>query len=129
VEWRAWNTSGRTALTPASTVLTISGATGPITAPLGRAPAAPRVAVAPTPARGSARLVVEGAPGAWGSASIVDVAGRAVRSWTIALPGDGRLEWRWDARAEGGGPAPAGLYFLVVRIGPHTAARRVVLLR
>ncbi|HEV8129105.1 MAG TPA: hypothetical protein VGQ14_05565, partial [Candidatus Eisenbacteria bacterium] len=128
VEWRAWNSNGRTALIPSSTVLTISGATGPITPP-GGPPPAPRVAVRPTPARGSAALVVEGAPGSTGSATIVDLAGRTVRGWKISLPADGRLDWRWDARAESGGAVPGGLYFLVVRLGPNTTSHRIVLLR
>jgi hypothetical protein len=128
VEWRAWNSSGRTALIPTSTIITISGATGPISPP-GGLPAAPRVTVRPMPARGSAALVVDGAPGATGTATLVDLAGRNVRSWRITLPSDGHHEWRWDARTESGGTAAAGLYFVVVKLGPKTTTHRVVLLK
>jgi flagellar hook assembly protein FlgD len=81
------------------------------------------------PARGSAALVVDGAPGATGTATLVDLAGRNVRSWRITLPSDGHHEWRWDARTESGGTAAAGLYFVVVKLGPKTTTHRVVLLR
>ncbi len=128
VEWRAWNTNGRTALLPTSTVITISGATGPISPPGGHS-ATPRVVVRPTPTRGSAALAVDGAPGASGTATIVDLAGRAIRSWRITLPPDGHHEWRWDARGEGGGTVAAGLYFVVVKLGPNITTRRLVLLR
>ena len=130
VEWRAWNSSGKTAAVPSGTVLTISGASGGIPAPgPGGAPSAPRITVAPMPARGSARLTLQAAPGASGNVSIVDAAGRSVRRWEIAVPGDGRLAWSWDGRRAGGGDAPTGLYFLVVTLGAETATRRVVLLR
>jgi len=130
VEWRAWNSSGNTALLPSVTVLTISGTSGGIVPPDPRgAPAAPRVTVAPMPARSAAGLRLRAAPGSRGTAVIVDAGGRTVRRWEIAVPGDGQLAWQWDGRRSGGGEAPAGLYFVVVRIGPDTATRRVVLLR
>jgi hypothetical protein len=130
VEWRAWNSSAKTAAIPSSTVLTISGASGGIPAPgPGGAPQAPRITVAPVPARGSARLTLQAAPLARGTARIIDASGRTLRRWEIAVPGDGRLAWSWDGQRAGGGDAPAGLYFLVVNLGPDTATRRVVLLR
>jgi hypothetical protein len=130
VEWRAWNSSGKTAAVPSATVITISGASGGIPAPgPGGAPSAPRITVAPMPARGTAWLTLQAAPRARGNASIVDAAGRFVRRWEIAVPGDGRLVWSWDGRRAGGGDAPTGLYFLVVTLGADTATRRVVLLR
>jgi len=115
---------------PSATVLTISGASSGFPGAGGSdTPRAARVTVAPTPARGSARLGLDATPGARGTATIVDVTGRLVRRWTLQIPGDGRLEWHWDGRQEGGGAAAAGLYFLVVKIGPDTATRRVVLIR
>jgi hypothetical protein len=130
VEWRAWNSSGRTALVPSGTALTVSGGTGAIGGSGGSGgPAAPRLVVAPAPARGGARFRLLAAPGARARADLIDLGGRATRGWDLTMPGAGSLEWSWDGRGEGGGPAAAGLYFLVVRIGTFTATQRVVLLR
>jgi len=129
VEWRAWNTNGRTALTPSSTVIQVSGGSPSWEGGSGSARAAPRVTAAPSPMRGEARLVLSARPGSRGTAAIHDLAGRAIRVWPVVVPESGVLSWRWDARAEGGGAAPAGLYFVIVKIGPDTATHRVLLLR
>ncbi|HTL99514.1 MAG TPA: FlgD immunoglobulin-like domain containing protein [Candidatus Omnitrophota bacterium] len=130
VEWRAWNSSGRTALVPSGTTLNISGASPESPGGGGASPpAAPRVVAAPAPLRGEARLRLTGPPGSAGSASILDLAGRVVRTWPVAVPAGGVLTWRWDGRGEGGGDAAAGLYFVVVKIGSAVATHRVLLLR
>lgn len=130
VEWRAWNSSGRTALVPSATTLSVSGASGGLDGGGGAAPpSAPRVTAAPAPLRGEARLRLSAPPGSSGIAAILDLAGRTVRTWPVVVPGDGVLAWRWDGRGEGGGEAAAGLYFVVVKIAAVTATHRVLLLR
>jgi hypothetical protein len=130
VEWRAWNSSGRTAVAASGTTLNVSGASGGLDGGGGaRPPSVPRVTAAPAPLRGEARLRLQAPPGSSGVASILDTAGRTVRSWRITVPGDGVLAWRWDGQGEGGAAAAAGLYFVVVKIGPAVATHRVLLLR
>jgi hypothetical protein len=87
------------------------------------------VIAAPAPLRGEARLRLTAEPGSTGSATIQDLFGRTVRSWSLAVPDDGVLRWGWDGRGEGGGEAAAGLYFVVVKIGTAVATHRVLLLR
>jgi hypothetical protein len=129
VEWRAWNSNGKTAVSPSSTMITVSGGTGAIDGFGPAASAAPRVTVAPRPSRGGARFVVSATPGSRGTATVFDIAGRPIRHWSISVPEGGRLAGEWDARRDSGGNAPAGLYFLVVTIGANMATQRVVLLR
>jgi len=129
VEWRAWNSSGRTAPVPSGTTLNVSGAAPGGPGGGAQSPAAPRIVAAPAPLRGEARLCLTGPPGASGSASILDLAGRIVRTWSVAVPAEGVLTWRWDGRGKGGGDAAAGLYFVVVKLGTAVATHRVLLIR
>ena len=86
VEWRAWNTNGRTAITPSSTVIQVSGGSPSWEGRNGSARAAPRVTAAPSPMRGAARLVLSARPGSRGTAAIHDLAGRAIRVWPVVVP-------------------------------------------
>jgi len=129
VEWRAWNSSGRTAPVPSGTTISVSGTSGGIDGGGLSPPVAPRVIAAPAPLRGEARLRLIASPGTRGTAAILDLAGRTVRTWPVAVPSDGVFSWRWDGRGDAGGSAAAGLYFVVVKLGPDTATHRVLLLR
>lgn len=129
VEWRAWNSNGRTALVPSGTSINVSGGSSGFEGGGARAPAAPRVVAAPAPLRGEARFRLTGVPGASGTASIVGLNGRTLRAWPVTIPAEGILTWRWDGRAQGGGDAAAGLYFVVVKLGNARATHRVLLLR
>jgi hypothetical protein len=130
VEWRAWNSSGRTGLTPSTTTVTISGTSGAIeTGAWDASDRAPSLAAWPSPAQGPVRFTLRGAPGARARARVTDVAGRHVRVWSVSVPAAGILAWEWDRRGDGGGVVAAGLYFLTVEIGPNRVTRRVILLK
>ncbi|HVP37692.1 MAG TPA: hypothetical protein VMS93_00765 [Candidatus Saccharimonadales bacterium] len=74
--------------------------------------------------RGAAEFSVRGGSGAR-RARLVDVAGRAVREWTLP-PGPAEARLRWDGRAAGGAAAAPGVYWLRVESGGEAAAARVV---
>ncbi|MBD3162893.1 MAG: S8 family serine peptidase, partial [Candidatus Eisenbacteria bacterium] len=61
--------------------------------------------------------------------SIVDVAGRTVRSWDRGSEIAGEHAIVWDGTDGAGRPAGAGIYFANVRAGRLTEGRRLVLLR
>ncbi|HEX7079139.1 MAG TPA: hypothetical protein VF363_12020 [Candidatus Eisenbacteria bacterium] len=129
VDWRAWNSNGLTALLPASTTITIGGASSGFDGSGGGADAAPRLTAGPTPSRGTVRVSLRAAPSARARARVVDVGGRTVRSWSFTLPGSGILAWDWDLRRQAGGPAPSGLYFVKVDVGSVTLTQRVMVFR
>ncbi|HEY3214898.1 MAG TPA: cytochrome c peroxidase, partial [Candidatus Eisenbacteria bacterium] len=63
-------------------------------------------------------------------ASVFDVTGRRVRRLAADLSlGSGSHRLVWDTREDAGREAPGGVYFLSVRAGNASAARRVVVAR
>jgi flagellar hook assembly protein FlgD len=59
-------------------------------------------------------------------ASVVDLAGRRVARLVDGPLAAGRHEVRWDGLGAEGRPAPAGVYFFIVRAGDTRASRPVV---
>ncbi|HYR69697.1 MAG TPA: FlgD immunoglobulin-like domain containing protein, partial [Candidatus Dormibacteraeota bacterium] len=130
LEFQARNSSGRNMLIPASALVTVAGGAASIGGS-GTDDAAihPRLQAGPVPSAGAVRFSLAGRRGSSARARLYDVAGRVVRSWSLALPASGVVDWEWDGRLSGGAPGAGGLYFLVVETGPHRLNRRVVLLR
>jgi len=117
-------------LIPASALVTVAGGAAPIGGS-GTDDAAihPRLHAGPVPSSGGVRFSLAGRRGSSARARLYAVAGRVIRSWSLALPASGVVDWEWDGRLSGGEPGAGGLYFLVVETGPHRLNRRVVLLR
>jgi hypothetical protein len=85
-------------------------------------PAAPNPSAATTSFRFSTAQPVEA------DAAVYDATGRRVRAVSSGLlSGEGVL--RWDGRSEAGERAPAGIYFLRVRVAGETHVRRFVRMR
>jgi len=78
----------------------------------------------PNPFRGSVRLLLDAAAGAV-AVTVVDVAGRPVRTLSVARPG-GAGTLVWDGRRDDGRPARPGLYWVRVRGSGGADARPVV---
>jgi hypothetical protein len=99
------------------------GPGGPSTTDVTPGPAsALRLRAAVNPSFGLSDLWVAAPAGARVDVALVDVAGRAVRS--LSLAGTGA-----EARARfAGGPLPAGIYFATARSGPHRATLRLCIL-
>jgi hypothetical protein len=66
--------------------------------------------------------------GVEGRVDIYDNRGRRVCTRPLHVEGID-VALAWDGTLSGGGPAPAGVYFLVISAGDTRAERRVVLLR
>ena len=130
LEFQARNSSGRNMAIPASALITVAGGAGAIGGS-GTDDAAlhPRLHAGPVPSPGGVHFSLAGRRGSPARARLYDVAGREIRSWSLALPGSGIVDWEWDGRLSSGAPGAGGLYFLVVEIGPQRLSRRVVLLR
>jgi len=86
----------------------------------------------PNPARGSVRFVLTVPPGKGEGAltlQVYDGRGRLVSRAVALRAGSGRVPVVWDGRDRSGRRAPAGIYFLRVRMGSRVfPARKVVLL-
>jgi hypothetical protein len=61
--------------------------------------------------------------------TILDVAGRVVRSWPHGLQSAGAHEWRWDGTDSHGKSVPSGVYFLRVRSGGESRSTKITRLR
>jgi len=84
----------------------------------------------PNPARGALRARFALPAAAQVRARVFDVAGRVVATLADARFAPGEHELAWDGRADGGGLAPAGLYFLrVTRDGREGLSARFTRLR
>jgi flagellar hook assembly protein FlgD len=85
-------------------------------------PAAPNPSATTTSFRFSTAQPVEA------DAAVYDASGRRVRAVSSGLlSGEGVLTW--DGRSEAGERAPAGIYFLRVRVAGETHVRRFVRMR
>ena len=83
----------------------------------------------PNPSRGNAVLSLTLDRPARTRATIVDVAGRRIRTlWARDLPA-GPHALVWDGRDDAGRPASSGIYFAVVQAGDREARTRVAFLR
>ena len=84
----------------------------------------------PNPMRGSCEFVLSLPAACTLDVGVFDLAGREVRSLSrhesIAA---GQRRFHWDGRRSSGAPAPTGIYFLRVRAGRETVAKRVALVR
>ena len=111
----------------------------------------------PSPARAGedVRVAVTLPQGARLAVAVYDIAGRAVRRWSVAggagamepaaaganlrplgslsrsaaIGGARELVLRWDGRDESGRAVPAGVYVLALRAADRVATRRIVVLR
>lgn len=99
-------------------------------------PTAPRVSMlglpAPNPAKGPASLQfsLSDADGAQPArVSVVDVAGRHVRTLAQAPLGAGAHTLTWDLNRDDGSAAGPGLYFVHARVGSASFTRRLIVVR
>ncbi len=85
----------------------------------------------PFTARSSIRFDLPSAPGGtWPvDVSVYSVAGRKVRTIVREPLAAGRYSYDWDGRDDGGVRLAAGVYFLQILAGPHSARDRIVYLR
>ena len=129
LEFQALNSSGVGMAVPASAVLEVNNAAGPIDGGTGTVPVAATLEAAPNPAVGAIGLRVRGPAGRAGVARLFDPAGRLIRTWRIQTSPSGEASWEWDGRRERGGERTGGVYFLRVELGSERVTRRIVLFR
>ena len=81
--------------------------------------------------RSTIRFDLPAAPGGkWPvEVALYNVAGRRVRTVVSESLAPGRYSYDWDGRDDGGVRLAAGVYFLQVSAGPHSARDRIVFLR
>ena len=85
--------------------------------------------VAPNPSRGRTTITF-GLPRSTAvRMSLIDVAGKRVRTLMAGERPAGLQTLVWDGRAEGGSPLPAGVYFLTLTAEGRTSNRTLILLR
>lgn len=99
---------------------------------VGEVPPPPAVALsepAPNPFRTGTSLRISTKTRGTASAEVLDAAGRLVCTLSVDADGPGRHRVSWDGRDERGRAAPAGVYFLRVRVGSESATRSVRLVR
>lgn len=85
----------------------------------------------PEPSRGEVRLSFD-LPGTDllpVELTVMDAAGRVVRTLLASAPCRGRQLVTWDGRTDGGLSAPAGVYFYRLQAGGHEVSRAMTLLR
>jgi hypothetical protein len=85
--------------------------------------------VTPNPAHANARIVLTLAAHEAGrplDVSVLDLAGRRVRTLEHGLAGSGSRELAWDLRDARGARVPNGLYFVRTSLGPEARVTRVV---
>lgn len=87
---------------------------------------APWVKVAPNPFRGATQFRLAVARAAAAQVVICDVRGRAVRHLRTGWLSTGVHPLAWDGLRDQGSPAPAGVYFLVARVGAERTTTRIV---
>lgn len=81
-----------------------------------------RLQVGPNPSRGVARLAVGGFAGS-AQLELLDLSGRRV--WSRAFAGGGSAAAEWRGERDGGGLAPAGVYFARLEDANGVVVRRV----
>jgi hypothetical protein len=85
---------------------------------------------APNPFRRAARIAFDvPSDGAPVQLQIYDASGRLVRSLVNGDRPAGRQEATWDSRDDGGTPLGSGVYFARLRVGPHHASQKLLLVR
>jgi hypothetical protein len=95
-------------------------------------PVGPTLSAGPLPFRGGAldgALVLPGGGGGDAAVSLVDVAGRHMRSIALQATASGRLRFTWDGRDDAGHEVPDGLYFLIGRAGGNESKLKLVVIR
>lgn len=86
--------------------------------------------LSPNPSGGNTRLAFALAQGSRVDLRVYDASGRLVRAQRIGQLPPGRHQTAWDGRANGGAPAPAGVYFVTLRAGARDiGTRKLVVLR
>ena len=85
--------------------------------------------VAPNPTTGSTTVTFGLPRRAAVRMDVMDVSGKRVRTLIAGERSAGTQTVVWDGRAESGAPLPAGVYFLGLKTGGHTANRTIILLR
>ncbi len=80
----------------------------------------------PSPARGAVSLALRLPNPSSLRATVCDLSGRQVRMLAEGAFAGGEHLLRWDGTSDTGAPAPAGVYFVVVRGNDLNATRRVV---
>jgi hypothetical protein len=92
-------------------------------------PAAPFLAVAPSPFSVSTRIAWSGPPARRVFLSIHDVGGRRVRSLFAGTADTGSLGVTWRGEDDAGHPVAPGVYFVRLEAGDLASTRKVVRLR
>lgn len=93
----------------------------------GTAPAAfVAFAPAPNPSHGDVRFTFDLPRSRGVRVTLHDLSGRWLRTLLDGERGAGRHTVLWDGLAANGGRAPAGMYFVRIDAGEHTATRRFV---
>jgi flagellar hook assembly protein FlgD len=81
----------------------------------------------PNPFAGSTAWRVSVPPGAGRvDLSVYDARGRRVRTLIDGNPGSGEFDVAWSGDTDGGGRAPAGLYFVRLRAGGEVRLQKIV---
>jgi hypothetical protein len=89
-----------------------------------------RTDVTPNPAHEHARIVLALAAGEAGQSldvSVLDLAGRRVRTLEHGVAGSGTRELAWDLRDARGARVANGLYFVRTRVGAEARVTRIVI--
>jgi hypothetical protein len=100
----------------------------PAPAPV-RAPELTLRAPWPNPARGSARLSWSLPHAARVDVTVIDAAGRLVRTLVSGVVGPGERDVVWDLDDDAGQPVSAGIYFVRARTGETSTGQRLIVVR
>jgi parallel beta-helix repeat protein len=79
----------------------------------------------PNPSQGAIEFSLDMPQDARVRWTVFDLQGRVMRSEDLTLAA-GRTQLRWDGRAPGGSPAPAGIYLVRAWVGDQIFTRRVI---
>jgi hypothetical protein len=82
--------------------------------------------IRPNPFRSETRIELSLPAPARVELGIYDLAGRKVSGLTASMLDAGPHAFRWDGNREGGGPVPAGMYFVRMSAGSGHAVRALV---
>lgn len=87
------------------------------------------MSVVPNPTRGEAVISLSLAKPGTVQVSIVDAAGRTVRSHSEDVRNAGDWRWVWDGNSENGSNCPSGSYQILLRVGGSTVSQSLLLVR
>jgi hypothetical protein len=108
----------------------VTPASAPAAAPLPSVNAALVLGpAAPNPCNPRSVMAVQGRPGRPVPVTVVDVRGRRVATATVPTDGEGRGQYVFTGRDDGGRPLPAGVYRVTARDGGRTAVTAVTLVK